>query len=113
MLCQIVSPSTRLRALRDMLENISRVEDIVKVYEARLTEKETTSLSPSEVEDYMSALKVGASCVHKRVCTFNRFNNFAMNFECFLKCGIPIFFFCATEPLEVTVYVSCPGSIEI
>ncbi|XP_075901736.1 desmoplakin-B isoform X2 [Nelusetta ayraudi] len=47
----------RLRALRDMLESVSRVEDIVKVYEARLTEKETTSLSPSEVEDYMSALK--------------------------------------------------------
>lgn len=52
-----LSPSTRLRALRDMLESVSRAEDIVKVYEARLTEKETTSLSPSEVEDYMSALK--------------------------------------------------------
>lgn len=47
-----------------MLESVSRAEDIVKVYEARLTEKETTSLTPSEVEDYMSALKVNVSCVY-------------------------------------------------
>lgn len=46
-----------------MLESVSRAEDIVKVYEARLTEKETTSLSPSEVEDYMSALTVHVYCV--------------------------------------------------
>lgn len=40
----------------------------MKVYEARLTEKETTSLSPSDVEDYMLVLKVNAYrvcvCVH-------------------------------------------------
>lgn len=48
----------RLRALRDMLESVARAEDIVKVYEARMTEKETTSLSPEEVEEYMSTLKV-------------------------------------------------------
>lgn len=48
----------RLRALRDMLGSVARAEDIVKVYEARMTEKETTSLSPEEVEDYMSTLKV-------------------------------------------------------
>ncbi|XP_034003438.1 desmoplakin-like isoform X2 [Trematomus bernacchii] len=47
----------RLQALRDMLESVARAEDIVKVHEARLTEKETTSLTPSEVEDYMSTLK--------------------------------------------------------
>lgn len=50
--------STRLRALRNMLESVARAEDIVKVHEARLTEKETTSLSPSEVEDYTLTLKV-------------------------------------------------------
>uniref|UniRef100_A0A3Q4I7R9 Desmoplakin b n=1 Tax=Neolamprologus brichardi TaxID=32507 RepID=A0A3Q4I7R9_NEOBR len=44
--------------LRDMLESVARAEDIVKVYEARMTEKETTSLSPEEVEEYMSTLKV-------------------------------------------------------
>uniref|UniRef100_A0A3Q2P2X6 Desmoplakin n=1 Tax=Fundulus heteroclitus TaxID=8078 RepID=A0A3Q2P2X6_FUNHE len=48
----------RLRALRDMLESIARAEDIVKVHEARLTEKETTSLSPAEVSEYMETLKV-------------------------------------------------------
>lgn len=48
----------RLQALRDMLESVARAEDIVKVYEARMTEKETTSLSPEEVEEYMSTLKV-------------------------------------------------------
>ncbi|XP_061594907.1 epiplakin-like [Cololabis saira] len=47
----------RLRALRDMLESVARAEDIVKVHEARLTEKETTSLSPSEVDDYIFTLK--------------------------------------------------------
>ncbi|XP_034533562.1 desmoplakin isoform X2 [Notolabrus celidotus] len=47
----------RLRALRDMLESVARAEDIVKVYEARLTEKETTSLTPGEVEEYVLALK--------------------------------------------------------
>uniref|UniRef100_A0A671W202 Desmoplakin b n=1 Tax=Sparus aurata TaxID=8175 RepID=A0A671W202_SPAAU len=47
----------RLRALRDLLESVARAEDIVKVHEARLTEKETTSLLPSEVEDYMLTLK--------------------------------------------------------
>ncbi|XP_060890230.1 desmoplakin-B isoform X2 [Labrus mixtus] len=46
----------RLQALRNMLDSVARAEDIVKVYEARLTEKETTSLTPSEVEEYMSAL---------------------------------------------------------
>uniref|UniRef100_A0A8C4GWH8 Desmoplakin b n=1 Tax=Dicentrarchus labrax TaxID=13489 RepID=A0A8C4GWH8_DICLA len=47
----------RLQALRNMLESVAQAEDIVKVHEARLTEKETTSLSPSEVEDYMLTLK--------------------------------------------------------
>ncbi|KAJ0032595.1 hypothetical protein NQD34_002676 [Periophthalmus magnuspinnatus] len=47
----------RLRALRDMLESVARMEDIVKVHEARLTEKETTSLTPQEVESYISTLK--------------------------------------------------------
>ncbi|XP_072244874.1 uncharacterized protein [Leuresthes tenuis] len=47
----------RLRALRDLLESVARAEDIVKVHEARLTEKETTSLSPSEVEEYILILQ--------------------------------------------------------
>ncbi|XP_074492380.1 uncharacterized protein LOC141768198 isoform X3 [Sebastes fasciatus] len=47
----------RLKALRDMLESVEQAEDIVKVHEARLAEKETTSLSPSEVEEYMLTLK--------------------------------------------------------
>uniref|UniRef100_A0A3B4Y9Q9 Desmoplakin n=1 Tax=Seriola lalandi dorsalis TaxID=1841481 RepID=A0A3B4Y9Q9_SERLL len=47
----------RLQALRDMLESVAQAEDIVKVHEARLTEKETTSLSPSEVEDYILTLE--------------------------------------------------------
>ncbi|XP_028260651.1 desmoplakin-B isoform X2 [Parambassis ranga] len=47
----------RLRALRDVLESVARAEDIVKVHEARLMEKETTSLSPTEVEEYMTILQ--------------------------------------------------------
>ncbi|XP_071005886.1 desmoplakin-A-like isoform X2 [Oncorhynchus clarkii lewisi] len=47
----------RLRALRVLLQSVSRAEDIIKVHEARLTEKETTSLNPAEVGDYRSTLK--------------------------------------------------------
>ncbi|XP_071262706.1 desmoplakin-A-like isoform X2 [Salvelinus alpinus] len=47
----------RLRALRALLQSVSRAEDIIKVHEARLTEKETTSLNPAEVGDYSSTLK--------------------------------------------------------
>ncbi|XP_044217913.1 desmoplakin isoform X1 [Thunnus albacares] len=47
----------RLQALRDLLESVAQAEDIVKVHEARLTEKETTSLLPSEVDDYMLTLQ--------------------------------------------------------
>ncbi|KAM9365280.1 desmoplakin-B [Pholidichthys leucotaenia] len=47
----------RLQALRDMLESLASAEDIIKVHEARLTEKETTSLSPSEVDEYVMQLK--------------------------------------------------------
>lgn len=50
--------STRLRALKGLLESVCTTEDIVKVHEARLTEKETTSLMPSEVEDYILTLQV-------------------------------------------------------
>lgn len=86
-----LSPSPRLRALRDMLESVSRVEDIVKVYEARLTEKETTSLSPSEVEDYMSALKVNVSCVYVCVHIYHTQPS-GMISECFSNCKITVFF---------------------
>uniref|UniRef100_A0A4W5QI80 Desmoplakin n=1 Tax=Hucho hucho TaxID=62062 RepID=A0A4W5QI80_9TELE len=47
----------QLRALRALLQSVSRAEDIIKVHEARLTEKETTSLNPAEVGDYRSTLK--------------------------------------------------------
>uniref|UniRef100_A0A672YY88 Desmoplakin b n=1 Tax=Sphaeramia orbicularis TaxID=375764 RepID=A0A672YY88_9TELE len=62
-LCKIAlfSPSFfffSIRALRDLLQSLARAEDTVKVYEARLTEKETTSLQPSEVQHYMTTLEV-------------------------------------------------------
>ncbi|XP_037105162.1 desmoplakin-like isoform X3 [Syngnathus acus] len=46
-----------LQALRDLLESMAHAEDIVKVHEARLTEKETTSLLPEDVNDYLKILK--------------------------------------------------------
>uniref|UniRef100_A0AAQ6AAK2 Desmoplakin b n=1 Tax=Amphiprion ocellaris TaxID=80972 RepID=A0AAQ6AAK2_AMPOC len=42
---------------RNQAVYVARAEDIVKVHEARLTEKETTSLSPGEVDEYMLTLK--------------------------------------------------------
>lgn len=59
LLFNVISSSLfRLQALRDLLESVAQAEDIVKVHEARLMEKETTSLLPSEVDDYMLTLKV-------------------------------------------------------
>uniref|UniRef100_A0A673W1Y7 Desmoplakin n=1 Tax=Salmo trutta TaxID=8032 RepID=A0A673W1Y7_SALTR len=57
LLCPPPSLPPRLRALRALLQSVSRAEDIIKVHEARLTEKETTSLNPAEVGDYRSTLK--------------------------------------------------------
>ncbi|XP_068196145.1 desmoplakin-A isoform X2 [Antennarius striatus] len=59
--------SQRLAALQGLLQNLLQSEDIIKVYEARLTEKETTSLNVGEVEMYRSTLKQMKSDIeHKR-----------------------------------------------
>ncbi|XP_068593736.1 desmoplakin-A-like isoform X2 [Cebidichthys violaceus] len=47
----------RLSALKDLLQSLLQAEDIIKVHEARLTEKETASLDLREVENYRSTLK--------------------------------------------------------
>ncbi|KAM7379392.1 hypothetical protein PAMP_004948 [Pampus punctatissimus] len=47
----------RLSAIKAFLQNLLQVEDIIKVHEARLTEKETTSLDLQEVDNYRSTLK--------------------------------------------------------
>ncbi|XP_053537725.1 desmoplakin-A isoform X2 [Ictalurus punctatus] len=47
----------RLNALRALLQNLIRAEDIIKVHEARLTEKETSSLDLGELRDYRKTLK--------------------------------------------------------
>nr|XP_057924098.1 desmoplakin-A-like isoform X2 [Doryrhamphus excisus] len=47
----------RLSALKALLQSLLQAEDIVKVHEARLTEKETTSLDPRELDNYQSTLK--------------------------------------------------------
>ncbi|XP_050985774.1 desmoplakin-A isoform X1 [Labeo rohita] len=47
----------RLTALQALLQNLLQAEDIIKVHEARLTEKETSSLDLNEVEKYLMTLK--------------------------------------------------------
>ncbi|KAF7706892.1 hypothetical protein HF521_020146 [Silurus meridionalis] len=47
----------RLTALRGLLQNLVHAEDIIKVHEARLTEKETSSLDLGELQDYRKTLK--------------------------------------------------------
>ncbi|KAM9307873.1 desmoplakin [Gastrophryne carolinensis] len=49
--------SERLQALINLLQSILQTEDIIKVYEARLTEEETISLDPAKVEAYRNTLK--------------------------------------------------------
>lgn len=47
----------RLTALKALLQSLLQAEDVIKVHEARLTEKETTSLDLNEIENYRSTLK--------------------------------------------------------
>ncbi|XP_069548156.1 desmoplakin-A isoform X2 [Brachyistius frenatus] len=47
----------RLSALKALLQSLLQAEDIIKVHEARLTEKETSSLDLREVENYRNTLK--------------------------------------------------------
>ncbi|XP_075441864.1 desmoplakin isoform X3 [Ascaphus truei] len=47
----------RLQSLRLLLQSILQAEDVIKVYEARLTEEETISLDPAKVEAYRLTLK--------------------------------------------------------
>ncbi|XP_056148854.1 desmoplakin-A-like isoform X2 [Lampris incognitus] len=47
----------RLSALKSLLQSLLQAEDVIKVHEARLTEKDTTSLDLREVENYRSTLK--------------------------------------------------------
>nr|XP_055041738.1 desmoplakin-B isoform X2 [Misgurnus anguillicaudatus] len=48
----------RLNSLRSLLKGLLQVDDIVKVYEARLTEKETASLDPEEIKKYQNELQI-------------------------------------------------------
>ncbi|KAI4899136.1 hypothetical protein NFI96_013228 [Prochilodus magdalenae] len=48
----------RLKALKSLLRALLQTEDVVKVYEARLTERDTTSLDPVEVQAYQSTLRL-------------------------------------------------------
>uniref|UniRef100_A0AAY4E3A3 Desmoplakin a n=1 Tax=Denticeps clupeoides TaxID=299321 RepID=A0AAY4E3A3_9TELE len=47
----------RLTALKALLESLYQAEDIVKVHEARLVEKETTSLDVNDIAKYRNNLK--------------------------------------------------------
>ncbi|XP_051555481.1 desmoplakin-like isoform X2 [Myxocyprinus asiaticus] len=47
----------RLTALQALLQSLLQAEDVIKVHEARLTEKETSSLDLDEVERYRMTLK--------------------------------------------------------
>ncbi|XP_010774149.1 desmoplakin-like isoform X2 [Notothenia coriiceps] len=47
----------RMSAVQAFLRSLLQAEDIIKVYEARLTDKETSSLDLEEVENYRSTLK--------------------------------------------------------
>lgn len=55
--------SVRCGAVCSLQQLEQQVEDIVKVYEARLTEKETTSLDPAIVQEDSSALQVHSAAV--------------------------------------------------
>ncbi|XP_067274394.1 desmoplakin-B isoform X2 [Pseudorasbora parva] len=47
----------RLSLVKSLLNDLLKAEDMVKVYEARLTEKETASLDPEELQKYQKVLQ--------------------------------------------------------
>ncbi|XP_072118021.1 desmoplakin-like isoform X2 [Mobula birostris] len=47
----------RMKALRLLFQNILEVEDLIKVYEARLTEEETVPMSLEKIESYRDSLR--------------------------------------------------------
>ncbi|XP_029560963.1 desmoplakin isoform X2 [Salmo trutta] len=57
----------RLSYLQNLLQSLIQAEDVIKVHEARLTEKETTSLDLNELERYKATLKqMKSDLEHKR-----------------------------------------------
>lgn len=56
LLCSLLC--VRCGAMCSLQQLEQQVEDIVKVYEARLTERETTSLDPDTVQEDSSDLQV-------------------------------------------------------
>uniref|UniRef100_A0A3Q0SJ07 Desmoplakin n=1 Tax=Amphilophus citrinellus TaxID=61819 RepID=A0A3Q0SJ07_AMPCI len=56
----------RLSALRALLQSLMQVEDIIKVHEARLTEKDTSSLDLRELENQRLTLKQMKSDLEQR-----------------------------------------------
>uniref|UniRef100_A0A4W5KJ05 Desmoplakin n=1 Tax=Hucho hucho TaxID=62062 RepID=A0A4W5KJ05_9TELE len=69
--CNVVSVCMcslgRLSYLQNLLQSLIEAEDVIKVHEARLTEKETTSLDLNELERYRATLKqMKSDLEHKR-----------------------------------------------
>uniref|UniRef100_A0A8C8K6E1 Desmoplakin a n=1 Tax=Oncorhynchus tshawytscha TaxID=74940 RepID=A0A8C8K6E1_ONCTS len=69
--CNVVSVCMcslgRLSYLQNLLQSLIQAEDVIKVHEARLTEKETTSLDLNELERYRATLKqMKSDLEHKR-----------------------------------------------
>ncbi|XP_021469161.2 desmoplakin isoform X2 [Oncorhynchus mykiss] len=57
----------RLSYLQNLHQSLIQAEDVIKVHEARLTEKETTSLDLNELERYRATLKqMKSDLEHKR-----------------------------------------------
>uniref|UniRef100_A0A8C9V3J9 Desmoplakin n=1 Tax=Scleropages formosus TaxID=113540 RepID=A0A8C9V3J9_SCLFO len=61
----------RLKALRALFQCMIQAEDTIKVHEARLTEKETTSLDPNQVEEYKATLKQMKADLEQKRDLFN------------------------------------------
>ncbi|KAK1805478.1 hypothetical protein P4O66_019775, partial [Electrophorus voltai] len=55
---QTATCQLRLKAIMSLLQSLLETEDVVKVYEARLTEKDTTSLDPVKVQEYQNTLRI-------------------------------------------------------
>ncbi|CAL9688640.1 unnamed protein product [Knipowitschia caucasica] len=88
----------RLTALKALLQSLLQAEDVIKVHEARLTEKETSSLDANEIEHYRTTLKqMKGELEHKRDLLNSMETNLSTAFhwngqisDAFHKCDIDL-----------------------
>lgn len=102
--CHMFCVCVRLHSLRSLLKGLLNIQDVVKVYEARLTEKETTSLDPEDLQKYQNELKVNLYIIY--MCRSTGFSTYMYSHP-FSACELK-----SVEMYNVTLISLCSENAE-